>query len=346
LSFNAPVSPPGHLQAFGGVSPEGRMETLSPGGESWRPAPGSADLPHGNPLTEPLELSAAERALFVDAADGRLHRLSLLDAGLLACGVEDSSSINIAHEKVAMARDQLLQMVATTPPLSAAGERQSLERVRLIHQVLHQRLLFGGYDANATNLAATLRTGIYNCATATLLFVTLAGEVEVQAAAMELPGHVRAIVECGGQEYEVEVTCPVWSDAVRPVRTTNKMLGGENDAFSGSEIPRREISALGLVAMIYYNRGIDAFNGHRFSESLAANRRALLLDPENKIARGNLLAALNNWALQLCDEGYFAEAESLLSAGQQYDPQHLAFIHNAAHVQQVWEKMQAAVINH
>ena len=35
------------------------------------------------------------------------------------------------------------------------------------------------------------------------------------------------------------------------------------------------------------------------------------------------------------------EAESLLAAGQRFDPNHLAFIHNAAHIQQKWAQSQA-----
>ena len=94
--------------------------------------------------------------------------------------------------------------------------------------------------------------------------------------------------------------------------------------------------------MIYYNRGIDAFNERRFGDAIAANRRALMLDSDNQIARGNLMAAANNWALALCDAGYFAEAERLLTDGQQFDPGHLAFAHNAAHVQQMWRKIRVA----
>ncbi len=106
---------------------------------------------------------------------------------------------------------------------------------------------------------------------------------------------------------------------------------------------RRQVSPLGLVAMIYYNRGIDAFYDHRYADALAANRRALLLDPDNHTARGNLLAAVNNWRWRLSDAGRFAEAESLLSAGLHYDPTHAPFMHNTAHVQQIWSQSQATV---
>ena len=68
---------------------------------------------------------------------------------------------------------------------------------------------------------------------------------------------------------------------------------------------------------------------------------ALLLDPDNRLAYGNLLAAVNNWALALGDCGNFADAESLLNEGRQFDPTHLPFVHNAEHLQQM--QLQAEV---
>lgn len=326
---------------FGSSSLAGQLAPLpgsnwsggAPRGSSGGAAARGIDLPRGNPLTDGLELTGVESELFADAGDGRLHRLTLLDAGLVACGANDYAA-NYARERFYAARNELAQL------LRLEGQRggDDLRRVQLVHQVLHQRLLSAGYDPNATNLAATLQSGVYNCASATLLFVALAGDMNIPAQAMELPGHVRAVVECVGQRYEIEVTCPAWTSAVRRWGD----VGSANGDFSQPQAESgRVISPMGLVAMIYYNRGVDAFNERRFGESLAANRRALLLDPEDKTARGNMLAAVNNWALALCDAGYFAEAERLLADGQQFEPSHATFAHNAAHVLQVWTQMKA-----
>ncbi|HTQ39626.1 MAG TPA: tetratricopeptide repeat protein [Pirellulales bacterium] len=285
-----------------------------------------------NPFTSPLEFSPAERQLFLDCADGRFHQLSLVDAALVAGGVEDLEAIGRYRQLFFAVRDDVARQEADV--------KNPLQQVELIHQVLHERLLRGGYNPNATNLAATFQTGVYNCASATLLFVALAAEFNIQAQAIELPGHVRAIVSCGGQRYEIEVTCPVWQEAMRPI-------GGSSDeavstASAGALAAGREISPCGLVAMIYYNRGIDAFNERGYAEAVAANRKALLLDPDNQLARGNLLAAVNNWALALCDASRFGEAEMLLAEGEQFDPTHAAFVHNALHVRQMWAQSQAA----
>jgi hypothetical protein len=333
----------GRLQPLNVPSPESSSATAeAPASDRWQSPYHDVDWLHGNPLTDPLDFSPAESELFADAAEGHLRRLSLLEAGLLASGVDDLAAIVQARGQFAAARAELLNLV-TAAGVPANAPLQSdlniLQRVQLIHQILHQRLLHGGYNANATNLVATLQTGIYNCASATLLFVALADEFDVSAQAIELPGHVRAIVDCRGQRYEIEVTCPVWSEAIRRCEDSGTLTPS---LAQRERENRRGVSPLGLVAMIYYNRGVDAFNERRFAAALAANRRALLLDPDNAIARANLLAALNNWALALSDAGYFADAEKLLADGQRFDPNHLAFVHNAAHVMKMWTQIQTA----
>ena len=88
--------------------------------------------------------------------------------------------------------------VLTEVQTQAASDSTTLERVETIHRTLHQRLLRGGYDANATDLAETLRTGVYNCASATVLWIALAKELNIDAHAVEMPGHVRVVVQCDG----------------------------------------------------------------------------------------------------------------------------------------------------
>lgn len=297
-------------------------------------APRNAPIaaPLGNPLTDPLRLAPAEADLLADAADGQFDEHSLVEAGLVACGAS-GRGLDFSRARFAAAADELRRTVA--------GIHDAKQRLQLVHQVLYGRLL-RAYDAEATDLEQTLETGVYNCASATLLFVALGQALDLKVSAVELPGHVRAVADCDGSPFEIELTCPNWSDAIsRPLsdagltaRTTTTGARVANLSPSGFEnLPRRRVSHAGLVAMIYYNRGIDAFYEGRYGDAVAENRRALLLDPANPVARGNLLAAVNNWALALGDEGNFEAAEALLAAGLRFAPDHRPFAHNAAHVE-------------
>ncbi len=253
----------------------------------------NVDLPQGNPLADPLDFSPAERDLFADAATGQLRRITLLDAGLIASGVTNLAAIDEARTRFGAVQNELstLDTGHDDGPEASHQENQVLRRVALIHHVLHQRLLRGGYDANATNLATTLQTGVYNCAARPCCSWRWLEQYDVPVQAMELPGHVRAMVDCADQRYEIEVTCPVWSQAIRRCEdggtlTTPRRVDFGDPTLSPSERESgRRVSPLGLVAMIYYNRGIDAFNDRQFATALATNRRALLLDPDNAIVR-------------------------------------------------------------
>ena len=80
------------------------------------------------------------------------------------------------------------------------------------------------------------------------------------------------------------------------------------------------MSAIQLAAMIYYNRGVDLLAAQRFAEAADANSNALRLDPQNAVARGNLLATLNNWSIALGNAQQYAAAVGCLRQGLAIDP--------------------------
>ena len=121
-----------------------------------RPAAAPVRIPQGDPLADELPLSPAERRVFADASDGSLDEGSLLTAALVACGMDDAAAIARCRSVFDAAGSEVSKR--------AENASTTTERIEIIHRVLHDRLLRGGYDANATDLAETLRTGIYNCA--------------------------------------------------------------------------------------------------------------------------------------------------------------------------------------
>jgi tetratricopeptide (TPR) repeat protein len=94
--------------------------------------------------------------------------------------------------------------------------------------------------------------------------------------------------------------------------------------------PRREASNVCLVAMIYYNRGVEQLRRREFSAAVAANYKAIWLDPQSDLAAGNLLAAVNNWALDLSEGGELVAALALLEKGLWIAPRHRPLVRNYA----------------
>jgi tetratricopeptide (TPR) repeat protein len=87
-----------------------------------------------------------------------------------------------------------------------------------------------------------------------------------------------------------------------------------------------------LVAMIYYNRGVEALKYRDLEQAIRLNRLALALDRDNVSAQGNLLSAINKQALQLVEQKDFAAAIALVEHGLKIDPSHSPLRQNLAFI--------------
>lgn len=249
----------------------------------------------------------AERAALADAADGRWNEFDLLAAALLA---QDSS----AATRQRAARDlerhvaRLQRALATSP-----ADR----RPEVLFAYLHEHILRGKFDAQCHAVERALRTGDYNCLSGTVLYVGLAERCGMSAQAVLAPSHVYARATLAGMPFDVETTAPDWfrqSAARRAQRLTA--------ALDGPKTPhkKRILDSVRLLAVVYYNRGVEAFGRRDFPAAAASNLIALKLDPQNAPAADNLLAAVNNWALQSARQGDPQTASLLLDRGRRVDP--------------------------
>jgi tetratricopeptide (TPR) repeat protein len=202
---------------------------------------------------------------------------------------------------------------------------------------MHRRVLRGGYDLAATDPRVVLDEGRFNCVSATVLFNYLAGQLGLNCRGLEMPSHAMSRVMLVEGAIDVESTCPRWFHLADSPREQAAAASGAIGAAAWADRSKaREVSPIQLAAMIYYNRGVDLLAEKRFAEAAAVNAKSLRLDPASATARGNLLATINNWSIQLGDAGQFAEAVALLRRGLAIDPTFEAFGQNYIHVHHQW----------
>jgi tetratricopeptide (TPR) repeat protein len=270
-----------------------------------------------------------EEEFFADAADGQLHDFTPLSAALVASGVDSIESLRHYRQKAAalVERFRRSQDPDSTP-------RQQAEAIL---DFLHQKALPGGYDLAYTDLRRVLDDGRFNCVSITVLFNYLAARIGLDCRGLEMPGHAMSRVVLVDGPLDIETTCPNWfrlkSDPKPASVGVGKAIGA---AGSIDHSKAREVSAVQIAAMIYYNRGVDLLGEKRFREAAVVNAKALRLDPKNATARGNLLATVNNWSIALGDKHQFAEAAALLREGLAMDAQFEAFAQNCVHVHHRW----------
>ncbi|NUQ65923.1 MAG: tetratricopeptide repeat protein [Pirellulales bacterium] len=276
-------------------------------------------------------LNVLEERLFADASDGRWDEHSLLAAALVASGVEDRGRMDGYIARVAGLAGELRDSMAVTGTV-----RQEAQAVL---EFLHRRVLHGGYQIDCTDLRIALDEGRFNCVSASVLFNCIAEQFGLQVQGLEVPGHAMSRLVLPEGVLDVETTCPSWfrllDDPKKQAALVAKTLGIPR---GGSETPaeRRVVSAVELVATIYYNRGVDLLGQRGFAEAVSANAKALRLDPFSGTAHGNLLASLNNWAIAMGSERRYAEAVEILERGLTLDAAYPTFKTNYLHVHHQW----------
>ncbi len=285
-------------------------------------------------FADPLPLGPLEAQLLADAEHGQFRHFALIDAALIASGAADAEHLRAYHDRYVawLARAREACNPADSP----------LVRTQTLFEFMHREILHGGYDGRATELTRALDEGRFNCASATVLFDALANDCGLDARAVELPRHARSVVHAGQTQLDIETTCATWFqlDAEARQRAEAALTGLDGRALPAGE--RREISAAQLVAVIYYNRGVERLAEKQFAAAVSLNLRALRLDPDSSFARANLLAAVNNWALDRLAAGDFHTAAELLAAGLRVDPHHEPFHNNQRHVYRLWVESLAA----
>ena len=269
----------------------------------------------GWPSRDQLAASPPEAALLRDVADGHLDDHDLLDASLIAAGaVGELTQFRARYE-------QLESQLAGKFESNSTATNHGVEQAKRLLADMHRVALTGHYDAACSDLRRTLAAGDYNCVSATILYLALCRRHGLRADAIAVPAHVFCQLP-GLPPIDVQTTCSVW-------------LGKGRDP-NDKNAPRRVLDEIELVGKVYYNRGVLELQQSRFEEAIRLLRLSLRLDPDDRVAHNNLLAAVNNWALAEADLGRFARASQLLETGRGLDDSYAPLLANDLHIHQRW----------
>jgi len=272
--------------------------------------------------------SALEARLLADAADGRLDQWTLIPAALVAGGVDDEA---------ALARyTQRCQTWSATVRAAVGTRDAARQRAAALLDWMHGQAMPQGYQIDATELTTVVDRGEFNCVSATVLFISLAADVGLSASAIELPTHAYCRVTSPDETFDVEPTCRRWFEVIDDPAARATVARRIAGAAATGSAAARVVSPVQLLAVIYYNRGVDLIRHGNDAAAIEANLRALALDPYSATARGNLWVAVNNCALGHCRDQRFAEAADLIGRARQAVPEHAALRANELYVFQQW----------
>jgi tetratricopeptide (TPR) repeat protein len=284
-----------------------------------------------------VTLSADETALFADVKEGRFRTWSFDEAALLASGVAEAR-----RRKDYVRRLDRLEVAART---ALARAKTPFEKGDKLLTWLHAKSgpLANGYEAHQTDLSVILDAGKFNCVSSATLYNVMGKRLGLDVRAIEVPDHAFSILYDGTRHADVETTTRSGfnPERDRAAREEFEKKTGFRYIPDRERDRRREIDEAGLVAIIYYNHGVELTRAKRHHEALLAYFKAMSLDREFASAVKNALASLANWSSDLSRQGNFDDAVHVLAIGLDLAPKDALLLHNRKAVWSEWAEASA-----
>jgi tetratricopeptide (TPR) repeat protein len=237
--------------------------------------------------------------LLADAKGGRLDEFDFVAAALVASGVDDECELGgwldtYFERRTALLDDLRLNELPADPPSS---------RLTAIHAALHKTLLTGDYHAGGSDLRLALAHGDFNCLSSLAIYFDLCEAAGLKVEIWQQRGHVFLRSGSGGSEISIE---PGARECAAPRAVRHSQA--------------RRITPIELLGKFYYNRGVQLLQDRRFADGLDLLRTSATLDPGDSDARANIVAGLNNWAVERCQSQRYDQAAALIQRGLALDP--------------------------
>ena len=275
-----------------------------------------------------VEPTAREQAVLHDLEDKHLDRVNALEAALVVGGPRDPAVLDAAERKLSIAIDVAVRDVDAGPTPGGVRRPTNLpawmgmidapRRGRALLQALYTphegHALLERYDADATTLYDVATTGRYNCVSATLLYLVAAQRAGIDARAVLLPSHARAVVVTGTRHIVVETTnrdgFDPPPDVMREARDRGRAKSDDGARELYADERGTEVDFPALLAATYGNLGIMAYaHGDTEIASALVAREAALSPPEVlPLVRMQQVSMLSQLAAHKYDEGRLDEA--------------------------------------
>ena len=250
-----------------------------------------------------------------DLSDGRLDSYSLIDAALIASGLDTREHVAIYRQRVEKLVDDVVAHVGS----SSNPERRARRLLAALHYGPLKR-----YDAGVDRLMRLVDEGVYNCVSATLIYVIAARKAGLTVQAVETPLHVFVTLETGTRRVEIEPTSPRGYDVSRELATfrsfilANKYATMEEIAQRGIEPVFNEFRRLSqpmaaerVVALLYQNAGTRALQAGDAAGAVRLLVNAARIYPELAYRSENLRNTLA-WSIrEMYDANRLEEAFDL-----------------------------------
>jgi tetratricopeptide (TPR) repeat protein len=275
-------------------------------------------------------ISDDEAALFSDARDGKLHKWTFAEAALLASGVTRADQRRHYLDQLAEIEKEALAKVQAA--------KSPFEKSEGLLRYLHAGPMKKGYVSHQTDVATILDNGTFNCVSSATLYNIIARRLDLDARGVEVPNHAFSIVYDGADHADVETTTAGGFNPARDQAAQEQFTKLTGFAYipDNNRDQRREVGEIGLIAIAYYNHGVELTDKKRYHEALLAYFRSMSLDSEFDSAVKNALSVLAIWSVELSQQKKFDQAIDVLSTGLELAPKDVTLVNNHRAVWSQW----------
>ena len=259
------------------------------------------------------DVSSREKALFEDVRDDRLDAHDAVTAALALSPASEAVRAKAAARWRAFL-DELAKEVA--------APRTARERAELALARLHGTLLTGSYDFYQNDMAVLLLEGRFNCVTSALAYQAIGAKLGLDVRGVLVPSHVYVRVVADGVSYDVETTSAkgfllaqdddAYQKFLAQMQLDTEKKTGRKLTANKEEFSRREIDAIGVLALLCANHGALAIEESKQKEAIGHFARMSLLAAEEKYARDSRDILLAQSAEKAISDGDLDEARRLL----------------------------------
>jgi len=197
-----------------------------------------------------------------DLSDGRLDSFTLADAALIASGIDTEAGLARYRPK--------LEAIVSAAVAGVRKQNVPVRKARRLLEELHRSAL-RRYETSSDRFADLLDTGVYNCVSASLLYIIAARAAGLNPDVAETPLHVFVVLKAADRNIDIETTSPTGFDVRRDLADfrsfilANKYVTPEELSQRGVEAIFNEFNNLthpvspeNAIAFLYHNAGIRA----------------------------------------------------------------------------------------
>jgi hypothetical protein len=190
------------------------------------------------------------------------------------------------------------------------------KKIKLIYKTVHSDLL-KKYKENVI-FNKILKTGEYNCVTATALYAILLDRFSISYAIRKKPNHVYLIVGPGKQNILMESTNPqkgvvIYDEKVKKdfvkYLYNSKLISKEEYTYNSSDDLFNKyyntddtISIFQLAGAHYYNHGVQLYADEKYEYSMNEFEKAYTLYPEGKTISYSYTGAMGTMISKLAED--------------------------------------------